>query len=350
MSTLNGKERLLITGGAGFIGSHCISYFCRKGFDVVVVDNLSRKGATHNLQWLKESVNFRFYQSDIRDYLAMQTIFQQECPFDVIIHLAAQVAVTTSVLDPRTDFDINASGALNILECFRLFSPDALLIYSSTNKVYGELNKIALVEGENRYQFPDRIGISESQPLDFHSPYGCSKGSADQYVIDYARIYGLHTVSFRQSCIYGERQFGAEDQGWVAWFIIAATLGIPITICGNGKQVRDLLHIDDLVKLYDLSIIHQDILKGEAFNVGGGYSNSLSLLKFLELLQRKKIAISYTFGATRPGDQHIFISDNTKAKNILNWEPTIPYQDGINRLIDWISHNRELLKRINDIA
>jgi CDP-paratose 2-epimerase len=344
------RAKMLITGGAGFIGSHCISYFSRKGFDIVVVDNLSRKGVTHNLQWLQESFHFRFNQSDICDYFAMQTVFQQEGPFDVIIHLAAQVAVTTSVLDPQTDFDINARGSLNILECFRQYSPGALLIYSSTNKVYGELSKIQLIEGESRYQLPDRMGISESQPLDFHSPYGCSKGSADQYVIDYARIYGLHTVSFRQSCIYGERQFGVEDQGWVAWFIIAASLGIPITICGNGKQVRDLLHIDDLVNLYDQAIIHQDILRGEVFNVGGGFSNSLSLLEFLELLQKKKIAISYSFGATRPGDQHIFISDNTKAKNILNWEPTVFYQDGITRLIDWISHNQELLKYINDIA
>lgn len=342
------RAKMLITGGAGFIGSHCVYHFSRNGYEITLVDDLSRKGTEHNLQWLKECVDFHFHQTDIRDFQSMQTVFK-EGPFDVIIHLAAQVAVTTSVIDPRTDFTINAAGTLNILESLRLFSPKALLIYSSTNKVYGELAHLKLTEDQWRYQLTDSIGITELQALDFHSPYGCSKGSADQYVIDYARIYGLYTVCFRQSCIYGERQFGVEDQGWVAWFIIAASLGFPITLYGSGKQVRDLLHIEDLIHIYELTIANRNRLKGEVFNVGGGYDNSFSILEFIEFLRELKIDIRYTHGAMRPGDQNIFISNNQKAKEILDWQPRVCCRDGIKRLKDWVYNHQDLLKRINGL-
>jgi CDP-paratose 2-epimerase len=253
------------------------------------------------------------------------------------------VAVTTSVANPRDDFDINALGTFNMLEAVRHFCPHAPFIYASTNKVYGLLPHIEVVEGARRYEIKGKKGVSESEPLDFHSPYGCSKGSADQYVVDYARIYGLKTVSFRQSCIYGERQFGVEDQGWMAWFIIAGILGRSVSIYGDGKQVRDVLYVHDLVKLYEKSMEQRNALSGKAYNVGGGLENSLSLLEFIEILKDQDLQLSFTFGDWRPGDQRVFISDNTKVEKELDWKPETAPDQGIRNLMSWVRENKKML-------
>jgi CDP-paratose 2-epimerase len=243
--------RFFITGGAGFIGSNSADYFLRQGHEVVVFDNLSRRGGPANLTWLRENhgARLQFIQGDIRDDAALATAVRGA---DVVLHLASQVAVTTSVQNPREDFEINALGTFNLLEAVRQAAPQAVVLYASTNKVYGGMADAAVREVNGRYAYTTYPqGIPESYPLDFHSPYGCSKGAGDQYMRDYARIYGLKTLVFRQSCIYGPRQFGIEDQGWVAHFVIAAVFGRPITIFGDGKQVRDLLHVSDLIRAYE---------------------------------------------------------------------------------------------------
>ena len=263
---------------------------------------------------------------------------------DYVLHLAAQVAVTTSVTDPRTDFEINAFGTFNVLEAIRLSENKPGLIFASTNKVYGGLEHRAVVEQAERYAFTEITGVSETEPLDFHSPYGCSKGAADQYVRDYSRMYNLKTVVMRQSCIYGPQQFGIEDQGWVAWFIIAGMFGRPVTVYGNGKQVRDLLFVDDLVQAYDLAFNRLDTVSGEIFNMGGGVNNTLSLLEFIRLLNDDcAITLNYSWGDTRPGDQPIFVSNNDKAKALLGWEPRTTVNDGIAQLINWLrTHESEV--------
>jgi len=255
------------------------------------------------------------------------------------------VAVTTSVLDPQTDFRINAFGTLNVLEALRLFGKkSASLIYSSTNKVYGGLEDLKVVETESRYQFSDLIGIDEFRNLDFHSPYGCSKGCADQYVRDYSRIYGLNTVVFRQSCIYGPRQFGVEDQGWVAWFIIALLTGKPITIYGDGKQVRDLLYVDDLTRAYTLALDQIETTRGQVFNIGGGQDFAISVwFDFKNILEKLlKKNIEAPLAPWRPGDQKIFISDISKAKTVFGWQPLISPNEGITNLFNWVSENLNL--------
>jgi len=246
--------KILITGGAGFIGSNCASYFAGKGHQITILDNLSRIGSEKNITWLKQNHRFEFVQKDITRHSEVNEVFKENGPYDLILHLAAQVAVTTSVTRPREDFNQNALGTFNILEATRLFSPAATLIYASTNKVYGEMNDHIVIEQDNRYGYLDLPdGINETEQLDFHSPYGCSKGAADQYCRDYSRIYDLNTIIMRQSCVYGYRQFGVEDQGWVAWFCIAAVLEKQITIYGDGKQVRDVLFIDDLISAYEMA-------------------------------------------------------------------------------------------------
>ena len=336
-------RKLIITGGAGFIGCHTASYFAKKGYAVVIIDNLSRKGSLDNFNWLKNQYPITLYKTDIQDNKAVEDIFKKEKIFKAIIHLAAQVAVTTSVSNPRNDFNINALGTLNILEAVRNYCPNAPFIYSSTNKVYGLLKNVKIIEGPKRYEINKKEGISESEPLDFHSPYGCSKGSADQYVLDYARIFNLQTVSFRQSCIYGERQFGVEDQGWLAWFIIATVLGRKISIYGDGKQVRDVLYVQDLVELYEKFIEQGSNLNGKAYNVGGGLNFSLSLLEFIDILKDQGLEISYTFGDWRPGDQKVFVSDNTKVIKELDWKPKTSPVQGIQHIISWVKKHRELL-------
>jgi CDP-paratose 2-epimerase len=337
--------KIIVTGGAGFIGCNATSQWLRHGHDVVVIDDLSRRGTDSNLEWLRgQGGALTFCRQDIRDAAKVEALFRDHSDANAIVHLAAQVAVTTSVVDPRTDFEINALGTFNVLEATRRHCPGAAFIYASTNKVYGSLPHARVAEIGGRWQLADRpFGVSEEEPLDFHSPYGCSKGAADQYVIDYARLYGLKTVSLRQSCIYGRRQFGVEDQGWVAWFSIAAVCGRPITIYGDGKQVRDVLFVDDLCELYDACITNADKVAGRAYNVGGGPQNQLSLLEFLKDLEERvghRLQISHA--ATRPGDQPVFVADVRKVESELGWRPKTGVRDGVTALVDWITAHRAL--------
>ena len=263
--------KILITGGAGFIGSNIADRFLKKGDEIFIFDNLSRRGTQWNLKWLQHSYRtVKFIKGDIRKYNDILNVLKKT-KFDIVFHFAAQVAVTTSVINPREDFDINALGTFNLLEAVRETKQDPIILYSSTNKVYGGMTDIKIVEKKGRYAYASLPkGIGEERLLDFHSPYGCSKGTADQYMIDYGRIYNMRTVVFRQSCIYGYRQFGIEDQGWVAWFTIAAMLDKPLTIYGDGKQVRDVLFIEDLADAYEAAINNIHKVKGQAFNIGGG--------------------------------------------------------------------------------
>lgn len=335
--------KYLIIGGAGFIGSNFADKLLGRGDSVIVFDNLSRRGAIENVNWLsKNHKNLELIVGDIRtDKNKLADLVNKS---DVVYHLAAQVAVTTSVKDPEEDFEINALGTFNVLEAIRKSENKPPIIFSSTNKVYGGMEDIKIVERNDRYEYKDYPGgISEERLLDFHSPYGCSKGAGDQYVRDYARIYGLKTVVMRQSCIYGPRQFGIEDQGWVAWFLIASTLGKEITIYGDGKQVRDVLHVDDLFEAWDLAIKKNDLMKGQVFNIGGGKDNTLSLLELLSFIEKERgIKVNYKFSEWRPGDQPVYVSSIEKAKKMLNWHPRIDTKKGITLLADWIEANQNL--------
>jgi len=336
--------KIIVTGGAGFIGSNAVARYLARGVSVVVIDDLSRKNTEKNLEWLRGQGSFEFHQTDIRNATALEAILGKHRDCNAVLHLAAQVAVTTSVTDPRTDFEINALGTFNVLEAVRKSCPKSLLVFTSTNKVYGSLDHLPVTEVGGRYQIPSREhGVPESEALDFHSPYGCSKGAADQYVIDYARIYGLRTVALRQSCIYGTRQFGVEDQGWVAWFTIAALHGRPITLYGDGKQVRDVLFVEDLCDLYDLCIERADVAAGRAYNVGGGPANQMSLLELLAHLERRLgRAIPRAQAAVRPGDQAVFVADIRKAERELGWKPKTSVTSGVEKLIDWVGANASL--------
>lgn len=339
---------VLITGGCGFIGCNAADRMRSQGHHVTVLDDLSRLGAARNLEWLRARGGVEFARGDIRDGALLAEVIGRG-GFDVVIHLAAQVAVTKSVQAPRLDFEVNALGTLNVLEAVRLHNPRTIVLNASTNKVYGKLQQLAVAERPTRYEFSGPAhGVSEEHPLDFHSPYGCSKGAAEQYVIDYARIYGLKTVNFRQSCIYGYRQFGVEDQGWVAWFMIAHTLGRPITIYGTGKQVRDLLFIDDLVNCYLRAIERIDAVAGMTFNIGGGPSNATSLVEFLDRLA----ALSgrparVTFADWRQGDQLVYVSDIRKAQAKLDWRPGVDVQEGVRRLYEWVTTNQDLFSSLS---
>lgn len=339
--------KLLITGGCGFIGTNFAEHFAQKGWEVTVLDNLSRKGSGENLTWLQEQYPaIRFVKADIR---SDNKILEEEVgKHDAIFHLAAQVAVTTSVQNPREDFEINVVGTLNVLEAIRTTGATPILIFASTNKVYGGMEEIVIEEKADRHVYRDLpAGIAETQQLDFHSPYGCSKGTADQYVRDYARIYGMKTVVFRQSCIYGPRQFGIEDQGWIAWFTIAALLGRPVTVYGDGKQVRDVLHVADLAHAYELAVANIEDVRGEVFNVGGGANFSLAVKEVFPLLEKflgKKI--SYARGDWRPGDQPVYISDIAKVKARLGWEPTISPEAGVKTLFDWCQKNSHVFTKL----
>jgi CDP-paratose 2-epimerase len=335
---------ILITGGAGFIGTNAALHFASRGWTVSIVDNLSRRGTEKNLAWLLEQrPEIGFHQVDIRDFEALAAVFAERKP-DMVLHLAAQVAVTTSYTNPREDFEINALGSFNVMEAVRLRAPEAFVLYASTNKVYGGMETVPVVLGEHGYRFEQLpLGVPEHQPLDFHSPYGCSKGVADQYTIDYARIYDLHTCSFRQSCIYGIRQFGIEDQGWVAWFSIAALLDKPITLYGDGWQTRDVLNVKDLARAYEAAWDHRSVVSGQAFNIGGGPENTLCLRDLLGFLQEElEITITPRTGATRPGDQPVFVCDIRKADELMGWQPQIGVNDGVRDLIRWVRENRDL--------
>ena len=334
-----------ITGGAGFIGSNYVHRLVQRGEHVTIYDNMSRAGAPRNLTWLEETFGrdaFTLIRGDLRDDKLLTESAREA---DVIVHLAGQVAVTTSVTNPREDFEANALGTFNALEAARLSERDPIFIYSSTNKVYGGMDEVELIEEATRWRYKELIaGASEAQPLDFHSPYGCSKGTGDQYVRDYARIYGLRSVVFRQSCIYGPRQFGVEDQGWLAWMMIAAVTGKQITIYGDGKQVRDVLHVNDLLNAYDAAIEKIDRAKGEVYNMGGGPSNVLAVWTefgpILERLLGRKIEVARA--DWRPGDQRVFYADFSKAKRELDWEPKIDLEEGMELLFDWVKANKDL--------
>jgi CDP-paratose 2-epimerase len=336
--------KVIITGGAGFIGSNAASRHLRRGDRVVVVDNLSRGGVRENLAWLRRQGPLEFVQLDVREAGDLAKIFREHRDADRVLHLAAQVAVTTSVTAPREDFEVNALGTFNVLEAMRQAGIAAPLLYSSTNKVYGEMTDIGAVEKNGRYGYQSLpFGVPEHRNLDFHSPYGCSKGAADQYVIDYHRIYGLHTIVFRQSCIYGYRQFGAEDQGWVAWFMIASQLNRPITVYGDGKQVRDILFIDDLLEAYDAAFAAGDSAMGHTYNIGGGPNNVLSLLELLAYIEKRQDRkLSYDIAEWRPGDQKVFVSDIRRAQAELGWAPKTGCLRGLDLLYDWVSENKGL--------
>ncbi len=336
-------KSVLITGGAGFIGCNAASYFGLRNWQVTVLDNLSREGTDQNLDWLRKDTAFAFEKADVRDRAEVERIVSAK-RYDAVIHLAAQVAVTTSVIDPRMDFMANALGTLNVLDAVRTTCPDTVFIFASTNKVYGKIEDAVTEMRGNRYAYTNRPhGIGESEPLDFLSPYGCSKGCADQYTLDFARIYGIPATAFRQSCIYGTRQFGVEDQGWVAWFAIASLLGRDITIFGDGKQIRDVLHVDDLLRAYEAAILAPDKIAGQAFNVGGGPGNVMSLLDLIEILERRLgRRIPLKWGDWRPGDQRAYVSDIRKLETVLGWTPQVSVEEGVGSLVDWVASNKEL--------
>jgi CDP-paratose 2-epimerase len=340
--------KIVITGGAGFIGSNAANYYLQKKAEVVVFDNLSRAHTQKNLSWLtSRNGNLTFIHGDIRSNESLGKLMPFLKKADAVLHLAGQVAVTTSITNPREDFEVNALGTLNLLEAMRFLKSRAKLIYSSTNKVYGSMEDVPVVTKTTRYEYTDLPhGVSEFRNLDFHSPYGCSKGAADQYVHDYGRIYGLDTVVMRQSCIYGPRQFGVEDQGWVAWFLIAAILNKPITIYGDGKQVRDLLYIDDLVRAYDMAIAAGKKTRGRIYNIGGGAKNTLSVWREFEPLVHAlhKKAIPVIYKGWRAGDQRVFIADIRLAKREFGWEPKTKVADGVQQLYDWIAQNKSLFR------
>jgi CDP-paratose 2-epimerase len=339
------SRNYLITGGAGFIGSNYVHRLLTRGEGVTIYDNLSRAGASKNLAWLEETFGkdgIRLIVGDVADGAHLTDAAKDA---DVIVHLAGQVAVTTSVTNPREDFEANALGTFNALEAARTSGRDPIFVYASTNKVYGEMEDVALAEDPTRYRYADlEHGCPESQPLDFHSPYGCSKGTGDQYVRDYSRIYGLRSVVFRQSCIYGPRQFGIEDQGWIAWMTIAAVTGKRITIYGDGKQVRDVLFVDDLLDAYDAAIEKIDLAAGKVYNIGGGAENVMSIwVEFGPLLEKllgKEILVARD--DWRPGDQKVFYADIRKAEHELGWKPRIGVEEGVERLFRWVKENQEL--------
>jgi CDP-paratose 2-epimerase len=339
------SRNYLITGGAGFIGSNYVYRLLARGENVTIFDNLSRAGAPRNLDWLDKTFgkdSFRLIIGDVRN---ASLVADSAHGSDVIVHLAGQVAVTTSVTNPREDFENNALGTFNVVEAARLSGRNSILIFASTNKVYGGMDDVEVVEDATRWHYKELpFGAPESQPLDFHSPYGCSKGTGDQYVRDYHRIYGLPTVVFRQSCIYGPRQFGIEDQGWVAWFVIAAVMGRPITIYGDGKQIRDLLHVSDLIDAYDLAVEKIDDAAGQVYNLGGGPSNTLAIWTefgpMLEELTGHNIPVGR--GDWRPGDQKVFVADIRKAARELGWTPRISVEEGVRKLFEWVRENKNL--------
>lgn len=338
-----GSLKHLIIGGAGFIGVNTASRLARMGEDVHVLDNFSRPGSRHNRQFLESHhPDVRITDADIRhDRGALNAAVSEA---DVVYHLAAQVAVTLSVTDPRHDFEVNALGTFNVLEAVRKAENRAILLYASTNKVYGGMENVGVLERNGRYEYADlAAGVDEKMPLDFHSPYGCSKGAGDQYVRDYHRIYGVKSVVLRQSCIYGPHQFGMEDQGWIAWFTIAALTGRPITVYGDGKQIRDVLHVDDLIDLYLCALRSINECAGEIYNVGGGPRNTLSLLELLSILENKlDRKIPVLWDEWRPGDQRVFVSNIDRARKKLSWNPKYDVEHGVSALIEWSRCNTEL--------
>jgi CDP-paratose 2-epimerase len=343
------SKRVLITGGAGFVGTNLASRLLGEGCPVLLYDNLSRSGAERNLGWLCETYGERvqLVDADVRDSRALARAVEQASH---VFHFAAQVAVTTHLTDPVEEFEVNARGTLNLLEALRRVPEPPPLVFTSTKKVYGALEDVRLFYGGRRYEPEEartrRRGISEARPLDFYSPYGCSKGAADQYVLDYARTLGIPAAVFRMSCIYGPHQFGTEDQGWVTHFLIRAIEGQPITLYGDGKQVRDILFVEDLVEAFLLARSHIRELSGRAFNIGGGPANAISLLELLALIEalhgsRPRIR----FEGWRPGDQRYFVSDTRQFTAATGWTPQVGMREGVARLYRWLMAERGLPMR-----
>lgn len=336
--------KYLITGGCGFIGSNLAAEVLKRGEDLVVFDNLFRFGSSSNLEWLKSKGNFKYYPFDIRNLNDIETVIKSEKP-DVVFHLAGQVAMTTSISNPRLDFEINAIGTFNLLDSIRKYSPNTMVLYSSSNKVYGDFEELTFEEKQTRYtckEYPN--GFDETLPLNFHSPYGCSKGTADQYLLDFNRIHGIKTVVFRHSSMYGGNQHSTIDQGWIGWFCQQA-LNIKnnkakdkFTISGTGKQVRDVLHAEDVVSLYFNASENIDKVQGNAFNIGGGIENSLSLLELFSFLE-KELGINMEFNRLpeRESDQLVFVADNTKIHKLTGWLPMINTERGLRKMLQWLS-------------
>ena len=348
--------KITIIGGAGFIGTNAAEYYAKKGHNVTIFDSLVRKGTTENLRYLSDNYNkINFIQGDIRSQTDVQTRLKpQMANADSILHLAAQVAVTTSVKNPREDFDINALGTFNVLESLREIKQETgkkiPFIYASTNKVYGKMEGHSIMERETQYDYKDMSkGANENEPLDFYSPYGCSKGMGDQYTRDYARMFGLDTVVMRQSCIYGPHQFGIEDQGWLAWFAICNALDKPCTIFGDGKQVRDALYVEDLVEAYDMARQNIDSTRGQIYNLGGGPRNKLSVLDLISNLEKfSEKKMNPEKGDWRPGDQKVFYCDISKAEKDFGWVPKTGLNVGIGKLYNWVKDNKEIIKKFVD--
>ncbi len=342
--------KALITGGAGFVGSNLAAHLLQQGgHEVSVFDSLARHGADINLAWLRSLGLTDFTHGDIRNAFDVEQIIRRVEP-DVIFHLAGQVAMTTSMQSPRRDFEINVLGSINVLEAIRLYTPQTAVIYASSNKVYGNLDHLDLAERETRYQPRAYMadagavggGVDETTAIEFHTPYGCSKGAADQYMLDYARGFGLKTVVFRHSTIYGGRQFATYDQGWVGWFVRQALESKrdpsrpAFTVSGDGKQVRDLLHVSDTVMCYIAAYEHIEQTRGQAYNIGGGVENSMSLLELLLHLERRLgIKLNYTHLPWRSNDQKYFVADNTKITRSTGWSPRTSREQGIEDTISW---------------
>ena len=334
--------KILITGGCGFLGSNLAASALKRGDELMVFDNLSRLGSPQNLEWLRGQGHFAHVHGDIRNANDVTRTIREFGP-DAVFHVAGQVAMTTSIANPRMDFEINAGGSLNVLEAVRDHAPDAAVLYSSSNKVYGDLKYLHYEETPTRYVDPAHPdGLDERTPLDFQSPYGCSKGSADQYMQDFARVYGLKTLVFRHSSMYGSRQFGTFDQGWIAWFCAQAVkqragrLNAPFTIAGNGKQVRDVLEARDMSRLYFAGVEHIERAKGQVLNVGGGMTNSLSLLELFALLEELTGGpLTYDQLAPRYSDQRVFVADLAKARALLDWVPQVGTREGIGEAVEW---------------
>ncbi len=339
--------KLLITGGCGFLGSNLAAHALARGIDLCLYDNLYRPGSTDNLAWLRGQGRFEFVHGDTRHAQELERVVRRFAP-TMVFHVAGQVAMTTSIDNPRTDFEVNALGSFNLLEALRCHAPDAGVIYSSTNKVYGDLEQYRYETGSTRFHCVDHPeGFDERTPLDFQSPYGCSKGAADQYMRDYHRVFGLRTAVFRHSSMYGGRQFATGDQGWIGWFcqMAAETAALarqgrqraPFTIAGNGKQVRDVLHADDMVRLYFGTAERIGDVAGQAFNVGGGIANSLSLLELFGLLEGLiGQPLRHTAGPARASDQRLFVADIRKIGAATGWSPQVCAADGVARMLQWV--------------
>jgi CDP-paratose 2-epimerase len=353
--TISGSEKyILITGGAGFIGTNLAARLLSEGKKVMIYDNLSRAGVEQNLQWLKDKYGDKLIVqiADIREKRILEECVKNA---EQVFHFSAQVAVTSSLTNPVHDFEVNITGTFNLLEAIRKSPNRPPLVFTSTNKVYGDLMDLGLTTDDTRY-YPEndlfrKNGVDESRPLDFHSPYGCSKGAADQYVLDYSRSYGLKTAVFRMSCIYGPHQFGTEDQGWVAHFLIQALQDNPITIYGNGKQVRDILFVEDLVNAFVLAQKNIDKISGNAFNIGGGPANTVSLIEILDLIKKKTGKVmDISFEEWRTGDQQYYVSNTSKFRKATGWKPEYSVTEGVEALMNWLCESRGIELPVRNIT